>query len=118
MKVTNNYPVQPEQLKAAKEILHKYGNTNFKELLEKALENEKPIIMQALEDLKDTDKKNSYYEWVGMINDGSDYKPRMDLIQSLALPLERRCKVCGKVIGSGEYCEECAKQMARKGYGL
>lgn len=27
MKVTNDYPVQPEQLKAAKEILHKYGNT-------------------------------------------------------------------------------------------
>lgn len=116
MKVTNDYPVQPEQLKAAKEILHKYGNTNFKELLEKALENEKPVIMQALEDLKDTDKKNSYYEWVGMINDGSDYKPPVGIINMLQQPFTKRCEMCGRIINAGKYCDDCAKQLAGKNY--
>lgn len=116
MKVTNDYPVQPEQLKAAKEILHKYGNTNFKELLEQALENEKPVIMQALEDLKDTDKKNSYYEWVGMINDGSDYKPPIGIINMLQQPFTKRCAMCGRIINAGEYCDNCAKEMVKKNY--
>lgn len=46
----------------------------------------------------------------------SDFKPREDLIQSLFMPLEKRCKVCGIPITVGEYCDECIKQKAGKNY--
>lgn len=45
-----------------------------------------------------------------------EFKPRLDLITSLSLPLERRCKVCGKPISSGEYCDKCGKQLVGKNY--
>ena len=62
-------PVSVDQLRKAQAILKKYKNPNFRALLEQATDEEKPIISQVLEDLKDKDKKNSYWEWVGAIAD-------------------------------------------------
>ena len=38
------------------------------------------------------------------------------IIDALKMPLEKRCKVCGKVINAGNYCEECGKELARNNY--
>lgn len=62
-------PVSVDQLRKAQKILKKYKNPNFRALLGQATDEEKPIISQVLEDLKDKDKKNSYWEWVGAIED-------------------------------------------------
>lgn len=46
----------------------------------------------------------------------TEFKPRLDLIQSLTMPLEKRCKVCGASIPAGEYCDKCGRQKARNSY--
>lgn len=46
----------------------------------------------------------------------TDFKPRIDIIQSLTMPLEKRCRVCGAPITIGEYCDKCGKQLAGKSY--
>lgn len=38
------------------------------------------------------------------------------LLNALKMPLENRCKICGKPIGVGNYCEECGKEIARNNY--
>lgn len=119
MRVEERYPVQPDQLKAAMKLLEKYNNTNFRELLDIALDEEKPVIQQVLEDLKDTDKKNSYYEWVGVLED----KPvkisiPQHMISAMQQPFSRYCKKCGASIDSGNYCTSCAKNLVKENYGL
>lgn len=44
------------------------------------------------------------------------FRPRMDLIQLLTAPFEKRCKMCGTPITAGEYCDDCAKEMVKKNY--
>ena len=46
----------------------------------------------------------------------TEFKPRLDLIQSLTMPLEKRCRVCGAPISAGEYCDKCGRQRARDSY--
>lgn len=38
------------------------------------------------------------------------------ILNALKMPLENRCKVCGKPINAGSYCEECGKELARNNY--
>jgi len=46
----------------------------------------------------------------------TEFKPRIDLIQSLIMPFEKHCKMCGASIKVGDYCDECAKHLAGKNY--
>lgn len=65
----NEKPVEENQLRAAQSILKKYKEPNFRKLIDKVTSEEKSVILQTLEDLKDPEKKNSYWEWVGAITD-------------------------------------------------
>lgn len=38
------------------------------------------------------------------------------ILNALKMPLENRCKACGKPISAGNYCEECGKELVRNNY--
>lgn len=47
------------------------------------------------------------------------YQPREDIIAALSIaPFTRRCKKCSRIIESGDYCQDCAKELAAKAYTL
>lgn len=47
------------------------------------------------------------------------YQPREDIVASLNItPFTRRCKKCSRIIESGDYCQDCAKELAAKAYTL
>lgn len=121
MKIEEKYSIQPDQLNAnaAMNLLKKYNNTNFRELLDIVLDEEKPVIQQVLKYLKDTDKKNSYYESVGVLED----KPvktiiPQHMISAIQRPFQKYCKKCNTPIDSGNYCASCAKGLAKENYGI
>lgn len=47
------------------------------------------------------------------------YQPREDIIATLSMtPFTRRCKKCSRIIESGDYCQDCAKELALSKYTL
>lgn len=47
------------------------------------------------------------------------YQPREDIIAALNMtPFTRRCKKCSRIIESGDYCPDCAKELASSKYTL
>lgn len=47
------------------------------------------------------------------------FQPREDIIATLSIaPFTRRCKRCSRIIELGDYCKDCAKELASSRYKL
>lgn len=50
-------------------------------------------------------------------NINNSYTPREDLIRVLTVgPQVTRCKKCTRIIESGDYCQDCAKELIKQHY--
>ena len=38
------------------------------------------------------------------------------IINALQQPFTKHCEMCGRIINTGKYCNNCAKEMAKKNY--
>ena len=51
--------------------------------------------------------------------DKAVFQPREDIIAALnIMPFTKRCKRCSRIIESGDYCQDCAKELASNKYTL
>lgn len=47
------------------------------------------------------------------------YQPREDIIAALNItPFTKRCRRCSRIIESGDYCQDCAKELTSSKYTL
>lgn len=67
--------------------------------------------IQATQDKRITDAKQHVAEQQQKLE--NEFRPRMDLIQLLTAPFEKRCRICGAPIVAGEVCEKCSDRQEK-----
>lgn len=118
LNMINDFVHNPLLAQRLRHIAHKAGTHDFASILKDyigSLNEEEVSDVNTFLDAALSEGNEALYEKYSS-DKVPDFKPRLDLITSLSLPLERRCKVCGKPISSGEYCDKCGKQLVGKNY--
>ena len=120
LNMINDFVHDPLLAQRLRHIAHKAGTHHFADILQNYLggldEEEISDIKKFIGAAFASEENQKLYDKYTQDEPPKEFKPRMDLITSLSMPLERRCKVCGKSISSGDYCDECGKQLVGKAY--
>lgn len=97
-----DYSNEPDKIK---EVIGKNADDNifFKELMKTIKDMQAQRITETVNKIK--------------ANDDSFKVPEY-LISAMNQPFTKRCRNCGAVIESGNYCPKCAKGKAKENYGL